>query len=246
MKYMFKKLYLRLEPIMFFIINPFLKSGRCRVGRGLLVQKYAKGSGLEIGAFASPVLVPIGVSVKYVDRVASSHWRDHPDYMKAKLVEPDILDDGALLAKVPDEAVDFVMCFHMLEHVPNPFEAVKNWIRVLKRGGVLIVSVPDKRFTFDKHRCVTDVEHFVRDFEEGPAWSSEAHYRDVAINVEKLSGEDVDLFVNKAPPAIHFHVWDFSTFFNFWQRANVYFNQPLEILQVLNNGDEVIAVMRRK
>jgi len=241
-----KDAYLRLEPLLFYALNPMLSSKRGRIGRCILMQKYARGTGLEIGAFASPVLVPIGVKVKYVDRVDASHWRDHPEYKNLKIVEPDIMDDGALLASVPKESVDFIVSFHVLEHIPNPLEAVKNWIRVMRKNGILIVSVPDKHSTFDKCRSVTDFEHLVRDFEEGPVWSSKVHYRDVAINTNKLTGDEIENFIKEAPPAIHFHVWDFSSFFQFWQRVNTYFEQPFEILQVVSNHNEVIAVMRRK
>jgi SAM-dependent methyltransferase len=43
----------------------------------------------------------------------------------------------------PDQSYDFVFCIEVLEHVPNPFAAFGEINRVLRDGGVLIVSVPN-------------------------------------------------------------------------------------------------------
>jgi predicted SAM-dependent methyltransferase len=243
----FRKFYMSFEPYFFVLLSPLLRSRYTRTGRSLIAQKYLTGSGLEIGAFASPTMVPLGAHVKYVDRVPASHWRDYPEYEDAKPVDPDIIDDGARIASVPDASVDFVMCFHMLEHVPNAMEAVRNWIRALKPSGVLIVSVPDKRYTWDKDRDTTPLEHFIRDFEDGPDWGAEEHYRDFAKNVKKLTEEEeIKQFIIEAPPAIHFHVWDVPSFFMFLHKTSAYFGTPLDILEVMRNHNEIIAVLQRR
>lgn len=43
----------------------------------------------------------------------------------------------------PDQSYDAVFCIEVLEHVPNPFAAFGEIHRVLRDGGVLIVSVPN-------------------------------------------------------------------------------------------------------
>jgi SAM-dependent methyltransferase len=52
--------------------------------------------------------------------------------------------DAQLMAGVPDALYDFVHSSHCLEHMRDPFEAMKNWWRILKVGGHLIVMVPDE------------------------------------------------------------------------------------------------------
>lgn len=57
----------------------------------------------------------------------------------------DIQDgDGQLLETIPDETFDFVYSSHCLEHLRDPIAGLNNWLRVLKKGGFLVVSVPDE------------------------------------------------------------------------------------------------------
>lgn len=49
-----------------------------------------------------------------------------------------------LLDNVTDGTFDFVYLSHCLEHVQDPHEALSNWIRVVRPGGHLVVSVPDE------------------------------------------------------------------------------------------------------
>lgn len=52
--------------------------------------------------------------------------------------------DAQLLASLGDASLDFVHSSHCLEHMCEPREALSNWLRVLKEGGHLIVTVPDE------------------------------------------------------------------------------------------------------
>lgn len=238
--------YLAVEPVLFAPFSRILLSKTTRMARSLVAQKYLEGSGLEIGAFASPTLAPLGVKVRYVDRVSADYWADNEEYRGVKIVEPDVIDDGATLSTILNDSQDFVVSFQMLEHVPNTMETLKNWIRVIKPGGLLVISVPDKRYTRDRARQTTSLEHFVHDFEHGPQWGAEGHYRDVGQNVLGLSQEDLDAYVEDAPPAIHFHVWDTWSFVRFLDHTNNYFGRPLDLLHFEFNHKETIAVLQRK
>ncbi len=46
------------------------------------------------------------------------------------------------MSDVPQEAFDSAICLEVLEHVSNPFVAVGEIAKLLKPGGVLILSVP--------------------------------------------------------------------------------------------------------
>jgi ubiquinone/menaquinone biosynthesis C-methylase UbiE len=43
---------------------------------------------------------------------------------------------------VPDESFDAILCTEVLEHVPEPSHALKEFARLLKPGGVMILTAP--------------------------------------------------------------------------------------------------------
>lgn len=51
--------------------------------------------------------------------------------------------DAQTLSDVADSTYDFVISSHCLEHMEMPAIALSNWIRVVKPGGFIVVTVPD-------------------------------------------------------------------------------------------------------
>jgi SAM-dependent methyltransferase len=76
-----------------------------------------------------------------------------------------MVDDGFVLGSISDNSQDFVIAHHVLEHSPNPVQALFNWGRVLRKKGILLISVPIVDLCFDKGREVTSLEHLLDDFE---------------------------------------------------------------------------------
>jgi len=85
------------------------------------------------------------------------------DYTTADMVSP-IADLHFDIMKIPlpDNSYDWVICNHVLEHVENDIDAMKEILRILKPGGKAILQVPinysynetheDKNITTDKQR----------------------------------------------------------------------------------------------
>jgi O-methyltransferase len=75
----------------------------------------------------------------------------------SKVVEIADRDDWpqAHLLTIPDHTYDFLQAEDVLQRVDQPAEALANWIRVLKPGGVLALAVPDDRGPSDAAWRVT-------------------------------------------------------------------------------------------
>ncbi len=73
------------------------------------------------------------------------------DQGKAGQVEALLLDAGRI--PLPDEVADVVTSFTVLEHVPDEKAALAEMFRVLKPGGRLIISVPNRWWIFETHGC---------------------------------------------------------------------------------------------
>jgi SAM-dependent methyltransferase len=69
----------------------------------------------------------------------------HLEYTTTDLNSP-IADVKADICDLPfrDESYDFIICNHVLEHIPNDLQAMKEIYRVLKKGGRAILQVPYK------------------------------------------------------------------------------------------------------
>ena len=192
------------------------------VAREDLARRYLQGEGIEIGAFTWPMRVPKGASVKYLDHAPRDELiRGYGDTFGkegtngAMIPETDIVDDGEVLAKVADESQDFVIANHVLEHMPDPIKALGHWLRVLRPGGILFLSLPDGRHTFDRFREPTTLEHLLRDHAEGPEVSRWQHYREWAKYIEGRGDETLDeraAEYEAIDERNHFHVWTADTF----------------------------------
>ena len=53
----------------------------------------------------------------------------------------DIVSDITQIPE-PDQSYDAVMCVEVLEHIPNPEKAIQEFSRLLKKNGILILTVP--------------------------------------------------------------------------------------------------------
>lgn len=99
-----------------------------------------------------------------------------------KSVRPwDVHDgDAQYLTEIEDCIFDFAASSHCLEHMMSPHIALKNWIRVIRSGGHLIVTVPDE------------------DMYEQGSWPSKYNYdhkHTFTINKEKSwSPKSINLF----------------------------------------------------
>lgn len=231
---------------MFGMISPLLRSRKARVQRSLLAQKYFSGNGAEIGAFVQTIMTPKASSTTYIDQYPASYWLN-TDYGHLKIVDPDIIDDAKRLSSIESGTFDYLAAAHVLEHIDDPIEAMKNWLRVVKPGSYLIIAVPDKRFTPDSPRALTPFSHLVRDHVEGPQSSAADDHRDFGYHHLGIK-DDAELqeYVAQDQSDIHFHTWTVTSFVQFLAELNTYLGgDAFEVVEARLNVNEALCVLRR-
>ena len=124
------------------------------------------------------------------------------------------LTDATNLSFAANESLDFVCASHLLEHLANPLKAIAEWKRVIKKGGIIYVGVPDKRHTFVDHkRDRTPLSHLIDDFEKDVDQTDTTH---IAEFIEQLnenepcdgnSEQSSGYVIGNPESEVHNHVW---------------------------------------
>lgn len=211
------------------------------------------GDGLEIGALHFPVVLPAGVSVRYVDRLSVLDLRAHyPELEDEDLVPVDVVDDGEQLSTIDAESVDFIIANHFLEHCEDPIGTIATHLSKLSPGGALFYAVPDKRYTFDFRRPSTPLEHVLADHEDSGRRSRGDHYLEWARLVYPEDEGPPDEQTARAHAAnldatrysIHFHVWTQADLLELMLACHARLGQ-FDIEAVRRFGIENLIVMRK-
>lgn len=84
-------------------------------------EDFCQGRGIDIGAGKDPLFFGIDT------------W----DWMSGQ-------GDATFMRGIADNTYDFAHCSHILEHLQNPWEAIRNWHRIVKPGGYVIIDVPHR------------------------------------------------------------------------------------------------------
>ena len=126
--------------------------------------------------------------------------------------------EGSLLGFSRDGQYDFLLSSHSLEHHANVIKTLKEWKRVVKAGGLLLIIVPEKRFTFDHKREYTKFEHFIEDEKRGTEEDDLTHLEEIlklhdrsrdpgAGDAETFKKRGLDNYTNRC---LHQHVFNFE------------------------------------
>jgi predicted SAM-dependent methyltransferase len=208
------------------IISFFLKPKKRKLIQ--LSYKLKDKIGLEIGGpssfFKLKSYFPVYLFARQIDGVNFSNetvWEGNIEegknyqYATNKQGYQHICEASGL-ENIPSESYDFLLSCHSLEHVANPVKALKNWHRVLKRSGKIILILPDKNYTFDIQRPYTTFEHLLDDFNNDVDEHDDTHFEEIlqlhkiemdsgTNNFEELKSRTKNNFVNRC---VHHHVYD--------------------------------------
>jgi predicted SAM-dependent methyltransferase len=176
-----------------------------------LLARRLRGRGLEIGALWRRFPVPRRARVYYVDRISDEELQQHYAEVNRPLIAPDVVAD-AMLLPLASGSLNFIIASHVLEHLPFPLAALRHWYDLLTPQGVLLLKVPDKRYTFDHRRGRTPLQHLIEEHAEPKAFDKRAHF---AEWTEKVVGRtpgtpefDAQLAqLLESDYSIHYHAW---------------------------------------
>ena len=201
------------------------------INRASIAAQFLAGRGLEIGALHRPLSLPPGTRADYLDKESLDTlvaW-----YPEVSGIQPsDIIDDGEHLSKVPDGAYDFIVANHFFEHTEDPFATLKNFVRVLRPGGRIFMAIPDKRWTFDRDRPATPLDHILADHRDGPEISRRVHYEEWLSVVKNVPADalapEVERHIRERVN-IHFHVWTIEEMAEMFLAARRRLGIPVEV-----------------
>jgi SAM-dependent methyltransferase len=96
------------------------------------LRTHAKGTFLDAGCGSQPFRAVVEGQVE--------HYLAYD--IEARVDAVDFLGDVEDMHAVGDRSIDVVLCSEVLEHVPHPHVAMREFARIVRPGGVLVVTVP--------------------------------------------------------------------------------------------------------
>lgn len=122
---------------------------------------------LEIGAFDNPTFHrELGDEVEYLDffsreELIEMHRNNPRRNIAAAVVVDHVVKSSDFAMKLPAK-FDVVVAHHVIEHVPDLIFWFGQIERLLAPDGVLFLSIPDRRYTFDYFRPVSLATQMMR------------------------------------------------------------------------------------
>ena len=133
-------------------IRSFMPHFQRKFSRALLNRFAPSGPGLELGS-GEQTIAPLSRTI------LSDSYQTHAGANS-------LAREFFPAENIPysDAHFQFLLSEHVLEHLPNPIIALREFRRVLKRDGILFLFLPHPERTFDRYRAVTSLEHLYEDF----------------------------------------------------------------------------------
>ena len=240
--------------------------------RAKSAKNYLQGKGVEFGALHNPLVVNSRkAKVLYADKYSKTDLLDNFKELQSlakSIVETDVFLDlnEDNLQKLREYNFDFFIANHVIEHLINPLQFLANVSGVMKSGSYLYLAVPDKEYTFDRHRELTTWEHLYEEYNNKTDILSEAHLADFIVNITKDHITDLarrkSLYDAYHDPSqrtavlekhrqrsIHVHVWNQRSFDLFLQKAIAQLSLNLKVVYKVrsrSNKYEMIYVLRKQ
>jgi ubiquinone/menaquinone biosynthesis C-methylase UbiE len=116
----------------------------------VLAPKYVKGDLLEVGCGEGrgiDLLLPAVTSYTAIDKIAPVIETLQQKYPKSKFISGNIPP----LSAFADNSFDSVVSFQVIEHIQDDRLFLKEINRVLKPGGIALITTPNKPFSLSRN-----------------------------------------------------------------------------------------------
>lgn len=144
-----------------------------------VVQALCKHLGRGIGVGGAPIPGVLSVNTKECDIIVTDYH-----------------------LPLEDESVGYIISNHTIEHIPETADIILNeWCRVLKPGGLIAITIPDKRYF--KHENRPDISKYDWAYNEMSPEEFKVYLDNVSDKLELLlfnnndNGFDIDALLRK-------------------------------------------------
>ncbi|MCK1322161.1 methyltransferase domain-containing protein [Bradyrhizobium sp. 156] len=128
----------------------------------LLSHLALSGKGAEIGPLNLPLLSKGEHKVLFVDHLDTAGIRKKYGHLEGVAdIDRPMIDGSIEATLLGDAPLDYVVASQVMEHVPNPIKWMNEIASVLTIGGLLSISLPDRRMTFDLYREETNAADMI-------------------------------------------------------------------------------------
>lgn len=210
------------------LICRFSPMNKCK-NKDVYIKALSNRCGLEIGGPSSLLqrnnILPVYPSIKSLDGCNYSDetiWEGKLKegynyfYSSSKSKGFQYILDAVNLESIENHKYDFIISCHNLEHIANPIKALKEWLRVLKNDGFLLLVLPNKDGTFDHKRKITSLDHLIDDYNNSIGEDDLTHLDEILalhdLSMDKAAG-DFESFKKRSKNnfrnrTLHHHVFD--------------------------------------
>lgn len=114
-----------------------------------------------------------------------------------------------------DGFYDCVLSSHVIEHCANPLGALREWTRVVRKGGLVLTVAPEMRECFDHFRAATPWDHLLEDERCAMPETDESHVEEFITQTDRrlMSKADAAILESRARENfvsrwVHHHTWN--------------------------------------
>lgn len=195
-----------------------------------IARLFKNKTGIEVGGPSTIFMnqpegmIPVYQSAKMIDGVnysGNTIWEGQIEkgktysYTKNK-TGTQFIGEVSLLSSFIHDKYEFVISSHCIEHCANPIKVLFEIKKILVEKGQLLIIVPNKEFTFDHNREVTNLEHLVDDFNRNTLEDDLTHLDEILsdhdLELDKPAGSFENFksrsLMNLENRCLHQHVFD--------------------------------------